>query len=140
VDDQGKWWGLWVTDLASGYTTFVGEQRVPATLGGKDSSLLFHATSFFGEDTHWWRSLSGQTPYVCSDFVPSAGAVVDVTANGTVRPVAMNSFTISGRQTVWDNGYVTYFCYVTLYTNNNFDVQHNLGFWPFPAPNIIEAR
>jgi len=139
MDDQGKWWGLWVTDLSSNDTTFLGELRVPATLEGKDSSLLSNLTSYFGEDTHWWRSLSGSTLYVCSDFDASAAAVLDVTANGSVRPVSMTSATNSGEEAVGENGHVTYLCHVTLYTNDSFDVQHNLGFWPSAAPNIIEG-
>ena len=39
LDALGKWWGLWVEDVATGSVTFVGEQRVPSKINGRDATM-----------------------------------------------------------------------------------------------------
>jgi len=136
IDANGKWWGLWVTELESGTITFVGEQRVQTMIGGLDSTLLQPRTAMFGEDLHWWRSLGGQEQYLCSDFEPSAVLARDITADGgSVIPSSFSNFTNAGQPATGGNGYMTENCHVDMYTNDQGHVQHNLGFWPDPAPN-----
>lgn len=135
MDDLGKWWGLWVTDLGSGSTEFVGEQRVPAVIEGRDATLMQGHTAMFGEDLHWWRTLNGLEDYHCGEFEASAMAAVDVTANGgTVLPYEFTGFTNSGQPATGSNGHQSTNCAVTLYQDEDGGMQHNLGFWPDPAP------
>ena len=137
VESEGKWWGLWVTDLASDSTSFVGEQRVPVTIGGRPSTLWSPHTSVFGEDLYWWRSRDGSEKFICSDFEASSLAVLDVTAGANEdRPVRTWTSTNSGNLDVAENGYETTLCYVTLFQNGH-DVQHNVGFWPEPPDNAL---
>ena len=137
VESEGKWWGLWVTDLVTDATSFVGEQRAPTSINGRPSTLWGPHTSVFGEDLYWWRSRNGTEKYVCSDFEASSLAVLDVTAgaNGD-RPVRTWISTNSGNVDVAENGYETTLCHVTLFQNGN-DVQHNVGFWPEPPDNVL---
>ncbi len=135
VDSRGKWWGLWVTDQQTGETTFIGESRLPTSLSGRRSTMLSAKTYLFGEDLHWWRS--SRIGYVCSDFQPSSLAVLDVTAGQGVRPRKVRSFVNSG-QIEKAGGRKRTNCHVTLFENDQGDVQHNLGFWPEPPPNILD--
>ncbi|RTK93275.1 hypothetical protein EKI60_06235 [Candidatus Saccharibacteria bacterium] len=139
TDAQGKWWGLWVKNLNTDVTTFIGEERVQATIGGLNSTLIKPHTGNFGEDLHWWRSLSGQVKYLCSDFQNSSMATLNVTANnGSLRPSSFNAFTNSGAASVHpDNGYATTNCNVSTYTDTNKNVQMNLGHWAAQAPNQL---
>ena len=133
-----KWWGLWVTDLVTGSVTFIGEQRVPTQIDGKESLLWSPRTYVFGEDMHWWRSRGGAESFVCSDFEPSSLAVLDVTAGAQqARPSQVSSRTNSGNTDIAENGYTTTLCDVTVFTAENGDVQHNVGFWPEPPKRVI---
>ena len=137
VESEGKWWGLWVTDLATDSTSFVGEQRVPVTIGGRPSTLWSRRTSVFGEDLYWWRSRNGSEKFICSDFEASSLAVLDVSAGaGEDRPVRTRISTNSGKLDVAENGYETTLCYVTVFQDGH-DVQHNVGFWPEPPDNVL---
>lgn len=138
-DAQGKWWGLYVKDLNTNTTTFIGEERVQTSIGGLDSSLLKPRTGKFGEDLHWWRSLSGNTKYRCSDFQNSSMATINVTANnGAIKPNNFTSFTNSLQEsTDPNNGYKTINCVVSNYTDSNKNIQMNLGYWSPIAPNIL---
>ena len=139
VEAQGKWWGLWVKDVAADTITFVGEQRVPAEIDGRPSTLWSPRTSAFGEDLYWWHSRNGSQKYVCSDFEASSLAILDVTAGADeVRPRLAWGWTNSGNIDVAENGYETTLCHVTVFTAENGDVQHNVGFWPEPPENVIE--
>ena len=138
VDARGKWWGLWVTDQETKATTFIGEQRVQKTINGRDATMWSSHTSVFGEDLHWWHAEYGQ--YVCSDFQPSALAILDVTAGvASTRPFQVRSFVNSGRVETWPNGRATTNCHVTLFERANGDVQHNLGFWPETPPSVLNT-
>ena len=133
-----KWWGLWVTDMVTDSVTFIGEQRVPTLIDGQESSLWSPRTSVFGEDLHWWLSRNGTEHFVCSDFEPSSLAVLDVTAGPQqARPSQVSSWTNSGQTDIAENGYTTTICYVTVFTADNGDVQHNVGFWPEPPERVV---
>lgn len=141
VDSLGIWWGLWVTDEFSKATTFVGEQRVPAIINNKPANYWGGHTSMFGEDLHWWKSLNGNVKYPdCTAFQPSAMAAIKITANGgTVKPIKLTSYNNSGQAVKGSNGFKSVNCDVSLYTDSlNFNVQHNLGLWVLPAPNLIK--
>ena len=85
-----------------------------------------------------WHAEYGQ--YVCSDFQPSALAILDVTAGvAATRPVQIRSFVNSGRVETWPNGHATTNCHVPLFERANGDVQHNLGFWPETPPSVLNA-
>ena len=138
LDARGKWWGLWVEDVATGSVTFVGEQRVPTKINGRDAKMWSPDTLVFGEDLHWWGYLWGRGEYICSDFQPSSMAVLDVTA-GANRARPQISYNVnSGEGYTWPNGHKTTNCHVTMFVNEHGDVQHNLGFWPEPPPNVVE--
>lgn len=138
VGRAGKWWGLWVTDQNTNKLTFIGEQRVPATINGLSSRLLSGHTSMFGEDTHWQQTLNGDVKYTdCKHFHYSAMAALSITVNGNLRPASSTSHTNSGQVNTGSNGFKTTNCPVTTYTDGLLDVQHNLGSWPFPAPNSL---
>lgn len=140
TDSLGKWWGLWVTDKNTGIKTFVGEQRVPAWINGQPATAWSEHTSMFGEDCHWWHSLEGEIKYTdCSEFQGSSMAAIDITANGgTVKPLRFVNMVNSGQPVTGSNGFKSVNCTVSLYQDStNFNVQHNLGYWPKPAPNII---
>jgi len=140
-DDKGKWWGLYVTDLDTKKKDFVGEQRVPAIIGGKSSTHWAPHTSMFGEDLHWWQSLNGQVKFTDqSSFQPSAMAAINITANnGRIRPIGFHNHTNSGEPVKADNGFLSVSADVSIYQNDStFDVQHNLGHWATPAPNMIQ--
>lgn len=140
VENEGKWWGLWVTDLAADSTSFVGEQRVPVTINGRPSALWSRHTSVFGEDLHWWRSRNGAGKFICSDFEASSLAVLDVTAGADEdRPIRVRPSTSSGTVDVAENGYETTLCHVTVFRKGH-DVQHNVGFWPEPPDNVLVDR
>ena len=135
---RGKWWGLWVADTATDSVTFIGEQRLPTAIGGRESTMWSPRTYAFGEDMHWWRSRNGAESFVCSDFEPSSLAVVDVTAGPErTRPIRVSSSTSSGERDVGGNGHQTTLCHVTIHTADNGDVQHNIGFWPEPPERVI---
>ena len=135
---RSKWWGLWVTDLETDSVTFIGEQRMPTSIEGRESRMLSPGTSAFGEDLHWWLSRDGTESFVCGDFEPSSLAVVDVTAGPErIRPHEVSSSTSSGRTDVAENGYTTTLCHVTVFTEDNGDVQYNIGFWPEPPERVI---
>ena len=137
LDARGKWWGLWVEDVATGSVTFVGELRVPAKINGRDATMWSSRTSVFGEDLHWWRASRGE--YICSDFQPSSLAILEVTAGAKgIRPIQVSSHVPHGRVNTWPNGHVTTDCHVTLFESTNGDAQHNLGFWPEPPPNVVD--
>lgn len=137
-DADWKWWGLWVTDLDTDSTTFIGEQRMPTMIGGSASTQWSPETLVFGEDLHWWRSLNGTERYICSDFEPSSLVIRDVKA-GTAgdRPDEVESWTNSGDLNVGSNGHETTLCDVTVFQAGNGDVQHNLGFWPEPPARLV---
>ena len=140
IDSLGRWWGLWVTDKNTGAATFVGEQRVPMRIAGKPASSWSSHTSMFGEDLHWWHSLNGDIKYTkCSDFQGSAMAAIDITANGgKVQPVRFINKVNSGEPVTGTNGFKSVNCEVSIYHDStSFNVQHNLGYWPKPAPNFI---
>ena len=133
-----KWWGLWVTDPVTDSVTFIGEQRLPTRIQGRESTMWSPRTSVFGEDLHWWLSRNGSQRFVCSDFEHSSLAVLDVTAGaGQRRPSRVTSHTNSGNRDVAENGYETTICYVTVFSAENGDVQHNVGFWPEPPERVI---
>ena len=137
LDARGKWWGLWVEDVATGSVTFVGEQRVPTKINGRDAKMWSSGTNVFGEDVHWWRASRGE--YICSDFQPSSLAILEVTAGAkAIRPIQVRSHVPRGRVNTWPNGHVTTDCHVTLFESTNGDVQHNLGFWPESPPNVVD--
>ena len=130
--------------MATGSVTFVGEQRVPTKINGRKTTMWAPHTHVFGEDTHWWRasgSFSGRfsrSEYICSDFQPSSMVVLDVTA-GANRARPHVSYNVdSGRGYTWPNGHKTTNCHVTMFVNEQGDVQHNLGFWPEPPPNVVD--
>ncbi len=136
LDVRGKWWGLWVEDVATGSVTFVGEQRVPTKINGRDAKMWSSRTHVFGEDLHWWRASRGE--YICSDFQPSSMAVLDVTA-GANRAWPQVSYNVnSGEGRTWPNGHKTTNCHVTMFVNEQGDAQHNLGFWPESPPNVVD--
>ena len=136
LDARGKWWGLWVEDVATGSVTFVGELRVPTKINGRDATMWSSFTYVFGEDLHWWRASRGE--YICSDFQPSSMAVLDVTA-GANRAQPQVSYNVdSGEGYTWPNGRKTTNCHVTMFVNEQGDTQHNLGFWPEPPPNVLD--
>ena len=136
LDAHGKWWGLWVEDVATGSVTFVGEQRAPAKINGRDATMWRSYTNVFGEDLHWWRASRGG--YICSDFQPSSMVVSDVTAGvNRVRP-DVTYWVNSGKGYTWPNGHKTTNCHVTMFANEQGDLQHNLGFWPEPPPNVVD--
>ena len=141
IDRRGKWWGLWVTDVETGAVTFIGESRGPTTIKGRDATMFSSHTHVFGEDLHWWHADWGSADaeaYVCSDFQPSSLAIVDVTAGAeAIRPLRVDSVVSSGRVEVWPSGHKTTHCHATWFDNAQGDVQHNLGFWPEPPPNVL---
>ena len=138
MESEGKWWGLWVTDLVTDSTSFVGEQRVPASINGRPSVQWQPRTSVFGEDLYWWRSRNGSEKFICSDFEASSLAVLDVTAGAAGdRPTRVHNWTNSGRVDVAENGYETTICHVTVFGNAAGDTQHNVGFWPEPPENVL---
>mgnify|MGYP006873471499 CR=1 FL=1 len=140
IDTEGKWWGLWVTDKNTGKRDFIGEQQVPLMIEGKSAQLWAPHTSMFGEDMHWWRSLNGHTKYDhCSAFECSAMAAMDITANGgTIRPLRFTSHTNSGELMTGRNSFQSVNCDVSIYQDaTHFNVQHNLGYWATPAPNLL---
>lgn len=138
VTDQGKWWGLWLTDVAADSVTFVGEMRVPTGSDGRPGAMLKPQAHVFGEDLYWWRSRNGTEKYVCSDFEPSSLAVLDVAAGaGEHRAWHVSPHTTDGRLDVAENGYETTLCHVTVFADENGDVQHNVGFWPEPPERVI---
>jgi hypothetical protein len=138
TSSQGKWWGLWVEDQSTGSSTFIGQQRVPVTINSKPSDKLQGSSLMFGEDTHWWYALPGTRKYICSDFEHSAMAAINVTANGDVKPYAINNSTNSGKlNTDSSTGYVTKSCNVSVTSDKNFNVQHNLGYWSPPAHDFV---
>ena len=137
VESAGKWWGIWVTDLATDSTSFVGEQRIPLTIDERPSTLWSPHTGTFGQDLHSWKSRDGREGFICSDFEASSFAVLDVTAGADGdRPVHTWTWTDSGRLEVAENGHETQLCHVTLFRSGN-DLQHNLGFWPDPPDNVL---
>lgn len=138
VEEQGKWWGLWVADLAADSVTFVGEMRVPTGSDGNPGAMLKPQAHVFGEDLYWWRSRHGGEQYVCSDFEPSSLAVLDVVAGAEGhRAWNVSPYTTDGRLDVAENGYETTLCHVTVFAAENGDVQHNVGFWPDPPERVI---
>lgn len=140
IDTEGKWWGLWVTDKNTEKRDFIGEQRSPLMIEGKSALLWAPHTSMFGEDMHWWRSINGGIKYDrCSLFECSAMAAIEITANqGAARPVRFTCHTNSGQQTTGSNGFQSVNCDVSIYQDAaNFNVQHNLGYWAEPAPNLL---
>ena len=140
-ESEGKWWGLWVTDLVTDSTTFVGEQRVPTKVGGRPATLWSPRTSAFGEDLHWWRSRSGAEKFVCSDFEASSLAIMDVTAGeDDDQPTRVSPSTSSGQVDVAENGYTTTLCYVTVFQDGSGNVQHNVGFWSEPPESVLEVE
>ena len=140
TDNLGTWWGLWVTDKSKDETLFVGEIRVPPNKDEAKDLWLGDHTSMFGEDLHWWLSLNGNVKYTtCTTFEPSAMAARDITVNGTIKPLRATSRTNSGEIATADNGFKTINCAVTIYHDSlDFNVQHNLGYWPTGAPNSLE--
>lgn len=142
-DSLGKWWGLWVTDKNSGVESFIGEQRVPTRINGKMATSWSFHTSMFGEDLHWWHSLNGEVKYTdCSQFQGSAMAAIDITANGgKVKPLRFVNKVNSGQPVTGSNGFKSVNCAVSIYRDStNFNVQHNLGYWAKPAPDVIGQK
>ena len=138
-EDEGKWWGLSVTDLVTDSTTFVGEQRVPAA-NGRPSVLWSPYTVAFDEDLHWWYSLDGTVEYICSDFEESSLAILDVTAGEDEdQPTRVRGWTDSGTVAVGGNGHRTTLCHVTVFQDGSGNVQHNVGYWPEPPENVLES-
>ena len=142
VDSLGTWWGLWVTDITNNTTTLVGEIRLAPNQKEQKDLWLGDHTSMFGEDLHWWLSLSGRVKYKdCTQFEPSAMAAIDISANGTIRPISFANRTNSGELATADNGFKSINCNVTIYQDSMlFNVQHNLGYWPTAAPNSLIVK
>ena len=137
TDREGKWWGLWVTDVATGTVTFLGEQRVPTRIQGLPATTLSpRGIHVFGEDLYWWLAAPGHVKYVCSDFDPSSVAIIDVRA-GARKPVGITNITNGGNTFTNPNGYVAIGCHVTITEGGQGNVQHNLGFWPEPPRNVV---
>ena len=136
LDARGKWWGLWVEDVATGSVTFVGELRMQTEINGRDAKMLSSHTTVFGEDLHWWRT--SKRRYICSDFQPSSLVVSDVTADANRAQPQVSYEVNSGEGYTWPNGRKTTNCHVTMFVNEQGDVQHNLGFWPEPPPNVVD--
>ena len=140
TDSLGKWWGLWVTDKTANGKTFIGEQRVPTRINGKSATEWSAHTSMFGEDCHWWHSLNGDIKYPdCSAFQGSALAATDITANeGKVKPIRFTNMVNSGGPVTGSNGFKSVNCAVSIYQDStSFNVQHNLGYWAKPAPDVL---
>ena len=136
LDARGKWWGLWVEDVATGSVTFVGEQRAQTKINGRDAKMWSSYTYVFGEDLHWWRTSKDR--YICSDFQPSSMVVSDVTAGANQAQPQVSYNVNSGEGYTWPNGRKTTNCHVTMFANEQGHVQHNLGFWPEPPPNVVD--
>jgi hypothetical protein len=143
IDSLGKWWGLWMTDQNTGIKDFIGEQRVPSIINGKNAVSWASHTSMFGEDLHWWNSLNGRKKYSdCSDFEGSAMAAINITANGgSIKPIKLVTLNNSGQLVTGSNGFKSINCDVSIYQDStHINVQHNLGYWATPAPNFLSKK
>lgn len=138
VTNAGTWWGLTVTDKTTSVATYVGEQIIPNSISGKVSTTLRGFTEMFGEDTHWWNSITGNVKYTNPNvFQNSAMACLGVSGNsGSVPAVTMNWDTTTGVTNTGSNGFKSTNSKVTEYVNaSTLRVQHNLGFWTTTPPN-----
>ena len=121
--------------------TFVGETRVQTEIGGRPSVLLQPVTYAFGEDMHRWHSRDGSEKYICSDFEESSLAILDVTAGDDEDgPTRVWTWTNSGRVDIAENGYETTLCHVTVFQDDDGNVQHNVGYWPEPPENVLDVE
>ena len=128
---QYRWWGLWVTNLMTDSTTFVGETR-------SWRRRIEDPPVSWGEDMHWWQTLVGNAAYECGDFESSSLAVLDVLADG-VAPVSVHALTSGGEDATGPNGHRTKLCDSAVVYSHGTDVQHNLGHWSTPPRNVLGA-
>ena len=129
--DEYRWWGLWVTNLVTDSTTFVGETR-------SWRRRIEDPPVSWGEDMHWWQTLVGNAAYECGDFESSSLAVLDVLADG-VAPVSVHALTSGGEDATGPNGHRTRLCDSAVVYSHGTDVQHNLGHWSTPPRNVLGA-
>ena len=127
--DEYRWWGLWVTNMVTDSTTFVGETR-------SWRRRIEDPPVSWGEDLHWWSTVVGNAAYECEDFESSSLAVLDVLAD-SVPPASVDAVTSGGLEVTGPNGHRTTLCDTALVYSLGTDVQHNLGYWPTPPENVL---
>jgi len=129
--DEYRWWGLWVTNLMTDSTTFVGETR-------SWRRRIEDPPVSWGEDLHWWHTLVGNAAYECEDFESSSLAVLDVLAD-RVAPISVHALTSGGEDATGPNGHRTRLCDSAVVYSHGTDIQHNLGYWSTPPRNVLGA-
>ena len=127
--DEYRWWGLWVTNMVTDSTTFVGETR-------SWRRRIEDPPVSWGEDLHWWRTALGNEAYECEDFESSSLAVLDVLAD-RVPPASVHALTDGGEEVTDPNGRRTTRCNSAVAYSLGTDVQHNLGYWSAPPKNVL---
>ena len=127
--DEYRWWGLWVTNMVTDSTTFVGETR-------SWRRRIEDPPVSWGEDLHWWRTVGGNEAYECEDFEASSLAVLDVLAD-SVPPASVHALTSGGTEVTGPNGHRTTLCDTAVVYSLGTDVQHNLGYWSTPPENVL---
>ena len=143
-DEEGRWIGLWVTDVEADSTTFVGEVRarerrfIESYAWQEDEGRVHSTISVFGEDLHFWRTQSGKHYYTCADFEPSVIAVLDVRLDNQ-SPTAASGWT-NGGEIEDNNGHTSWLCDTATIYQSGMDFQHNVGYWATPAPNLLDNR
>ena len=130
--DEYRWWGLWVTNLATDSTTFVGETR-------SWRRRIQDPPVSWGEDLHWWHTIVGNAGYKCEDFESSSLAVLDVLADG-ISPISVHGLTSGGTEVTGPNGHRITLCDSAVVYSLETDVQHNLGYWPTPPENVLRKE
>ena len=129
--DDYRWWGLWVTNLMTDSTTFVGETR-------SWRRRIEDPPVSWGEDLHWWHTLVGNAAYECEDFESSSLAVLDVLGD-RVAPTSVHALTSGGEDATGPNGHRTKLCDSAVVYSHGTDIQHNLGYWSAPPRNVLGA-
>lgn len=142
VTSTGAWWGLTVIDDNTAVSTFVGEIFLTNIIGGNPSNSIQGRMTMFGEDTHWWKTSTGETKIVTptsTNLPPSALACIGLSANnGAVSPNKLIAQSNAGVTNTGTNGYKTTNVKYTMYVNpNTLLVQCNLGIWDTAPPNTI---
>jgi len=127
--DEFRWWGLWVTNMRTDSTTFVGETR-------SWRRRIDDPPVSWAEDLHWFHTLVGNAAYGCEDFESSSLAVLDVLADG-ISPVSVHALTNGGEEVTGPNGHRTRLCDSAVIYSLGTDVQHNLGYWSTPPENVL---
>ena len=130
--DEYRWWGLWVTNLVTDSTTFVGETR-------SWRRRIEDPPVSWGEDLHWWQTVVGNADYRCEDFESSSLAVLDVLADG-ISPISVHALTSGGTEVRGPNGHRTTLCDSAVVYSFGTDVQHNLGYWSTPPENVLGRK